>query len=1024
MNHKNSQTKHGTILVFGILALVAAVIFLYTPVIAQAQGASTLRMLQSDTSRIVLEFEVTDFSTQIRSVEGKNFSVVSVSGLDPAGDPGSPNLPSKGTMIGIPPGAQISLSVLVDDRQSQILGAPVLPSPKDKTEFDPQTLKDRLIGLTYTPDSKVYASNQNYPADVARIRSVGNWRSQRYAVIEFHPFQYNPATRQLIFHKRVRVQITLTYPRGANAATLGGVVNEGAFDQVFRKNLINYDTAKNWRTPLASTMRQVSASVSPYSVGSWYKIGVNADGIYQVMCSQIPATIADASKIQIYKEEQTKELAIFVAGGNDWSTCDSSKYLEFFGQAPVSKYSTVNYYWLTYDQASGKRMTTQTGSGVTPVNSFTNTVHREQHIVYSPETPWAEGADHWYWLQLASIHPSVLSKAVTFTTPFLTPGGSSAEIQVKMSGYGLVQHSVALAINGNPLSAFAPWNDFDAYTATATFPQSYLNNGLNTLVITDTSIVPVGQYDVIDISGFDVSYQQAFTVTTGTNTLRFRQVDPGSWQYQINGFTNANVELFDITNPYTVTRVATSTIAAGALFSLQFGNDDALSHEYLALTSDQRKSPVSISLDTASTLHAASNRADYIFIAPSGFKTQQLTELANYRGLQGLITKTVDVQDIYDEFSDGAAEPDAIRNFLQYANTGTNWQSPKPQYALLVGDGHLDPKEYCRAPSPCIPSSWITPPGKNFIPAYMRMVEPGIGRMGETSSDNRYVSFMDNDPVSPTTIPQMFIGRLPANSAADVDAMVAKILANETPVPGNWRSTVSFVTDNGYFSNGGADPGGDFGMYSELVAGNSQYMPNSLINKRIYYNPCTDTVSYPYCFLPFTTYSDSTLAHNQITSTINSGSLIVNYVGHGSDGVWADESLLTIADLSLLTNSNRYPVFLEMTCLTGKFDYLISSSIAELNVRASGKGALATWASSGKGYAQGHDYLNRGFFDSLVQQGKRTLGQLTADGNAYLLTNSGGWHLDLIDTYLLFGDPASRVQIQFLNYYYLPFISK
>ena len=74
-----------------------------------------------------------------------------------------------------------------------------------------------------------------------------------------------------------------------------------------------------------------------------------------------------------------------------------------------------------------------------------------------------------------------------------------------------------------------------------------------------------------------------------------------------------------------------------------------------------------------SDLHSTHNAADYIIITHNHF-IQDVQPLADYRAQQGLRTKVVDVQDIYDEFNDGILNPNAIREFLDYAYH--NWQPP------------------------------------------------------------------------------------------------------------------------------------------------------------------------------------------------------------------------------------------------------------------------------------------------------------------------------------------------------------
>jgi hypothetical protein len=1022
-------------IVLSALSLTVALILLNSPMSVQAQGAVQLRLLQSDSDRIVLELEVSNYTVQSQKTDGKNYSIVTASGLDVAGLPGAPQLPIKGTMVGLPPGAQASLQILADDSRREILAAPVLSAPTGKGQYNPQTGAVINVAQSITPDSKIYTANQFYPSDTARVASVSNWRSQHVALVEFHPFQYNPVTQQLVFHNRIRIQINLTYPRGKTAAALGGTVNEGSFESVFQQNLLNYTSALDWRAPTnvpATSSRQPSV----YSGGPWYKIGVNADGIYKITCTQLANAginlgALDITTLKILK--QGTELAINVAGSN-WSICDSTKYLEFFGQAPNSKYTNTNIYWLTFGGVAGKRMGQRVGSGVNPINTYTDTLHLEQNKFYVSTTPLAENADHWFWTILfmsglgstdSADYPFQLNDPVT--------GGFSATLQAAFSGYDGIHH-LQIAVNGNPIVASANWSGRNVYTATTTFPASYLNAGTNTLTV--TGINDFNSYiDAIYVNSFDLNYQRAFTTTN--DTLRLRQVDAGSWQFQANGFTNPQIEMYDITDPFSVTQVTTSTVSAGAFYTLQVSDVTTTPHQYLALTSAQVQSPASFVADISSDLHGT-NGADYIIIAYHDFITTVLCPTPADYSLAclkkhresvaggGYRVKIVDVQDVYDEFSDGLVDAQAIRDFLQF--TYNNWQSPKPSFVLLVGDGHFDFKGYCITPGNC--PRITTPPNTVFIPPYMRMVDPWGG---ETDSDNRYVSFND---ATGDTFPNMMIGRFPVNSTAEVDAMVAKTLANEpSSLSGAWRSVFTFVTDKAYIPNSNPppawipEPAGPFWSLSDEVAGNSQYIHSGWTAERIYYNPCpsnftSDGVSYP-CNLSYPSYSDINVAHSAILSAINSGRLIVNYIGHGADVAWNSDngtSLFQKTDVGTLTNSGKYPVFLDMTCLTGYFVYPGNASLEEVNVRTAGKGALASWSPTGQGLAQGHDFLDRGFFEALAQHGAGQLGVLTMAGQSYLWVNAGGGHRDLIDTFVVLGDPAARLQV--INYSFLPFVRK
>jgi hypothetical protein len=103
-----------------------------------------------------------------------------------------------------------------------------------------------------------------------------------------------------------------------------------------------------------------------------------------------------------------------------------------------------------------------------------------------------------------------------------------------------------------------------------------------------------------------------------------------------------------------------------------------------------------------------------------------------------------------------------------------------------------------------------------------------------------------------------------------------------------------------------------------------------------------------------------------------------------------------------------------MTCYDGYYHYpdlpaAGNDALAEVVTRADGRGAVASWSPTGLGVSTGHDYLDRGFFEARFADGRRTLGEATMAGKLKLWTSASS--LDLLDTYLLFGDPALRLGI-------------
>jgi hypothetical protein len=227
---------------------------------------------------------------------------------------------------------------------------------------------------------------------------------------------------------------------------------------------------------------------------------------------------------------------------------------------------------------------------------------------------------------------------------------------------------------------------------------------------------------------------------------------------------------------------------------------------------------------------------------------------------------------------------------------------------------------------------------------------------------------------------------------------VSKILSYEQDPPfDSWNRRLLFVADN-------PDGAGDFAALADaLIAG---YAPPGFGVERIYLG-----ITHPYEW-------PSIIAHQAVTESINDGQLLVSYIGHGDRQVLAGERLLEFADLAAFTNTRRLPFIVPMTCKVG---YYVEPSapgsdrttIGEGIVHAPG-GAIASWSPTGEGVATGHSYLNEGLFQALFWDGATRLGPATSQGKLTLYATGGS--RELIDTYLLFGDPALELNIPHMTF--------
>jgi Peptidase family C25 len=144
---------------------------------------------------------------------------------------------------------------------------------------------------------------------------------------------------------------------------------------------------------------------------------------------------------------------------------------------------------------------------------------------------------------------------------------------------------------------------------------------------------------------------------------------------------------------------------------------------------------------------------------------------------------------------------------------------------------------------------------------------------------------------------------------------------------------------------------------------------------------------------------------SQIISGVNSGPLVVNWMGHGSIDVWTGDGLLRDADAASLTNGNRLPLFVMMTCLNGYYEGTGLDSLAESVLKAEHGGAYAVWASSGMTEPSAQADANRELY-RIVFSG----GQPVRLGDAVRSAKAATADRDVRRTWVFFGDPSSTLR--------------
>jgi hypothetical protein len=949
-----------------------------------------IQLIRSDAEGISLAVEIASFELEQRVVQGKVYDLIKVPGFGANSTAGAPGVPTRRILLGIPLGVVYDIRVSIAASERVAAQHRLLPGPSPVFDAGSDlllgsgTIAPGVAGWEYEADEQAYSFDALYPGELARVASAGFIRDQRYISVQLNPVQYNPVSGEVILHSEFTVEIDFRREQdrelGASLSPeLSTSSPDGSFEPVLSASLLNYESASAWRGKQSPDGLQVSlAPVSVDAAPPALKISVDEDGIYQVTAADLNALGVPVATVPTttYKLSfRGREVPIRVL-----ESAGSFQSLWFFGEKARTKYTDTNVYWLTYDHGlpggePGLRMPTRSvpASSVSVSAYHSATVRMEEDLFYRSYMPWAgdpaSGAedpwDHWFWDYTRFGDPP-LAFATQInglsTVPF------TAELRASMSGYTMSapnpDHCVDFYVNGEWVGQYTWEGRYSEELVTYPVPSTYLLEGANSVEV--ATCYTGAHSDITFYDWLELDVRRTYQVFD--DSLGFDVAEP-EWQYHLYGFSTGAVEIFDISGTYTVSHlIDASVVVSGTSYSATFF--DAAAEQgtrYLALTRDQLKSPLSIVEHVPSNLADPANHAEYIIIAPNEFASD-VQPLVGHRSGQGLDVRLVELESIFDDFNYGIYSPEAIRSFLAHAYY--SWSGGPPAYVLLVGDGTFDYKGNLGHVNP------------NRFPPYLAWVDPWVG---ETAADNRYVAVAGDDP-----FPDMHIGRLPAETTAQLVTMVAKIIEYESnPQPRDWVEQVLFVADD-------PDLAGNFHIYSDDLVSN--YLPEPYVATRAYFE--STCLTGPEC-------------KQVILDTLNtSGALLVNYIGHGSADLWTANGVWGIDDLPSLAPTARLPVILAMTCWDGAFHHVKEgnfdgTALAEGMVRIDGRGAVASWSATGQGVAAGHDYLNKGFLQATLYDGVRELGVAADAGKARVFAS--GYFTDLLETYHLFGDPALRL---------------
>jgi len=857
-------------------------------------GSVVLREVERDARHVVLELLTTGFYASSLP-DGR--ARLSIPGFESASAPGEPSLPMRRALVEAAAGRRAQLaSVTASDI---VPYAGLRPTTEGAPAIDVRG--DGSILLAHGPTGEGPTFGRRFPSEWARFQRTAFQGERKKVEVLLFPLQWTGRGVELARRLVVHLDFSGTEPR---EVSLGG-----------------------------SRGRRSRVRLGPQS-GVSAQLVAKERGLYRVAYEEVGMPGGRPIPVSSLRlSRQGESVAFHVEPGGSAFGPGSSLFFLSEGSS-LNPNGDAVYELETH--APGLAMDVERvipGTGT--VDEYYETLQKEENHYY--QAGLLDAPDLWLWDLLVSP----VSRSYPFTVTDLSASSSSAHLSVVLQGAsdfeGVVDHHVRVKVGGTVLGEDT-WDGRLPKTLDLDVPPGVLQEGVNSLEIENVGDTPAA-YSMVFLNRFTVSYPRRLLAAGRKLEGRFE----GTGQAEVSGLSPTSV-LLDTTGVPKWLRGATAS-ATGLRFPVEKGRS------YLATSGFLHPD---VHLVQPSRLQNPTNRADYLLLAPQAFLAAAQPLLHRREG-EGLVTKAVSLEEVYEQFGHGEVSPEAIKEFLEYAYQ--SWSRPSVRYVLLLGDASYDPKDYLKTGV------------KNWVPGY-----PVKTSYLWTVSDPGYASVNGED-----LVPDVAIGRLPASSVAEAQTLVQKILAFEDG-GGDFSGSAVLVADN-------ADLAGDFEADADEIA--STVLAGRRPRK-IYYS------------------QEGANTRAAIEDAFDEGASLMSYVGHGGTVVWASENIFNYEDVKTLHLQSRQPFLMTMNCLNGFFHFPPLNSLSEELLKAEGKGVIGAFSPSGLSVDEAAQLYHKALLEEIVSGRHERLGDaILAAQEDYAQT---GAFPELLSIYHLFGDPALKIR--------------
>ncbi|MBD3343490.1 MAG: hypothetical protein GF401_00335 [Chitinivibrionales bacterium] len=990
---------------FAVSILIYAFILLFS---AGIQGSITI--LKSTPQKLVFTWEIEDFFQETITRNGLQVTKLDFKGANTElGEAGKPVLPAYSFSVGIPPENDIQI------------------------EFNSRNVE--RFGLPFPVETREARGNAEIHTDPAFTRPwisqprYSRVRNHRVAQLVINPFVYDPATGTLRVLRSGNCTITFP-PSPAYGASPPG---RSEFLKMMERTILNYDVSSRWVRPYRPSLSKQMSSGHPLTDGTFLHFSIgdgvtgfnegtsNQNGIIRITGQEIISTLGSSiplNRLSLYASVQgemndttpsptsipgriveiplervdvvpngivdaSDYVLAYVTEASDWVYDSSSANFIY----RVNRYTDDRHYWLKVNSGNGRLVSpfTPPAGESRVVTNFTNRIlfKRPLHLRTLVERghlkEWEGGLDR-IWKRLA---PGLSPLSESVQIPNLNPHLSG---RIRVTGYSTV-------FNGAFSLSFAETQICeDSYGCQNNQWYPVTNWGINSDAIPlNVSFRSSSSAPYFDVQQVEIEYTTTLDMTGADGMTIFSSDTTGLVTYRLTIPASTNFHIFrvlpdetEISRVLPVQESSTSwsfTDTAGAGIKYYYCTDAGLKQLPSEATPVSPSGPSNYRV----TNLRASNSATYLIITHPEFMDAAV-ELARHKASYPVyashVPKVVSTTDIYREFSGGSVEPAALRNFIGFVLS--YWSGPL-DHVVLFGSGHYDYKK-------------VSARETNYIPT----AQVGNGTTQKCVED--FFACLDSNETWRGR-PDIFLGRLPASSPTQAFTLVEKIKDMEDLSRadyGAWRNRVLLAADDDRQGHG-YDGMGHHTHSEDVSAVIENRFPSTEIRKLYLFEYEFDEVY------------EKPEAARALANAVNSGVACVNYFGHGSDILWADEHILATDNLDNFHNDRRYCLVTSFSCSVGRFDKPDNDCLSSALTTLPSAGAIVGIASTRLAYAKSNKRMAISFYEFLFTPPHgQSIGEAFRGAMDKHHTEQKAYCL-LGDPSIKFYNPSNEVQLQIIS---------